>query len=397
MSTSNAMPWGLVIAGCIGMFAATATGTTRAPFLPDMAADLDVSLPAIANLFGVTALSWGIASYLAGSASDRLGRRVFLIGAPACLALALVAAAQAQTYWMLFVIVSLAGMCCGAFTSTSLAEVSLRAHSSHHGRALGYVMSGQSLTLLFGVPTAAWLGALLGWRGVHLALSGLAVFAAGCMFAALRSQPASDAASAPPREGPRTTLRDALTGPIVRLFAALIVERVSFGLAAFYYASYLRTAYDLTIDAVALPLAGFALGNIVGTVAGGQVADRFAYRRISFAATLATAGGVALPWFLWQPGITITVTLGVAFAFFNAMARPPLLAAMADVPTEVRGVVMGLNSTVASVGWLTAALVGGWFYAGVGFAGFGPLMAVMCTAGALVVVPDSRVRRRHAL
>ena len=395
MSTSNSMPWGLVIAGCIGMFAATATGTTRAPFLPDMAVDLDVSLPAIANLFGVTALSWGIASYLVGSASDRLGRRVFLIGSPACLALAMVAAAHAQTYWMLVVIVVLAGMCCGAFTSTSLAEVSLRARSSHHGRALGYVMSGQSLTLLFGVPTAAWLGALVGWRGVHIALSGLAVFAASCMFAALRPPPVSDVAALPP-EGPRTTLREALTGPIVRLFVALIVERVSFGLAAFYYASYLRTAYDLTIDAVALPLVGFALGNIIGTVAGGQVADRFAYCRISFAATLATAGCVALPWFLWQPGVTITVTLGVVFAFFNAMARPPLLTAMADVPPDVRGVVMGLNSTFASVGWLTAALVGGWFYAGVGFAGFGPLMAVMCIAGAAVVIPDSRVRRRHS-
>jgi len=396
MSTSKSMPWSLVIAGCIGMFAATATGSTRAPFLPDIAADLDVSLPAIANLFGVTAVSWGISSYLVGLVSDRLGRRVFLIGSPACLALAMFSAAHAQTYWMLVVIVSLGGMCCGAFTSTTLAEVSLRAHSSQHGRALGYVMSGQSLTLLIGVPTAAWMGALVGWRGVHIALAGLAVFAAGCMFAALRPSPVADAA-AQPREGPRTTLREALTGPIVRLFIALIVERVSFGLAGFYYASYLRTAYDLAIEAVALPLVGFALGNIIGTITGGQIADRFAYRRISFATALAVAGCVALPWFLWQPGVTITVALGVVFAFFNAMSRPPLLAAMADVPPEVRGVIMGLNSTFASLGWLTAALVGGWFYTGVGFVGFGPLMAVMCIAGAVVVVPDSRIRQRHSL
>ena len=121
------------------------------------------------------------------------------------------------------------------------------------------------------------------------------------------------------------------------------------------------------------------------------------YRRISFAVTLATAGCVALPWFLWQPGVTTTVALGVAFAFFNAMARPPLLAAMADVPPDVRGVVMGLNSSVASIGWLVAALVGGWFYAGVGFAGFGPMMAVMCIAGAVIVVPDSRLRRRYSM
>lgn len=396
MSTSTAMPWRLVIAGCIGFFAATATGSTRAPFLPDIAADLNVSLPAVANLFGVTAASWGISSYLVGYASDRVGRHVFLLAAPVCIALAMFSAAHAQTYPMLLFITICASLCCGAFTATTLAEVSLRVHSSHHGRAFGYVMTGQSLTLLFGIPLAAWLGASIGWRGMHLALAGLAVFAFFFMIFGLRT-PAGSPVSGKPDMQSRTTLREAMTGPVIRLFLALIAERVAFGLAAFYYASYLRTAYGLPIDEVALPLAVFALANICGTFAGGQVADRFPYRRISFAVSLAIAGCVAVPWFLWQPGLLITVILGIFFAFFNAMARPPLLAALADVPADVRGLVMGLNSSIASIGWLTAALVGGWLYAGVGFAGFSPLMAVMCIVGALVVVPDSRLTQRHTV
>ena len=71
------------------MFAATATGSTRAPFLPDIARDLGVSLPAIANLFGVTATAWGISSYLVGYLSDRIGRRVFLVFSPVLLAMAM--------------------------------------------------------------------------------------------------------------------------------------------------------------------------------------------------------------------------------------------------------------------------------------------------------------------
>jgi DHA1 family inner membrane transport protein len=386
------MPWRLVIAGCIGFFAATATGSTRSPFLPDMAADLGVSLPSIANLFGLTAAAWGVSSYLAGRASDRVGRRGFLIVCPALLAFAMAAAASAQNYWTLVVVVLLAGTFCGAFTTSILAEVAVRAHSTFHGRALGYVMSGQSLTLLFGIPLAAWLGARIGWRGMHLALAGLSAFAVVCMLLGLgRAKPRVAVGS----NESATTLRQAMTGPIVRLFTALVVERVSFGLATFYYASYLRTSYDMAIDAVAVPLAGFAIGNIAGTVVGGQVADRLPYRRINFALALATSGVVALPWFVLQWGVHFTVALGVAFAFFNALGRPSLLAALADVPSEVRGVVMGMNSSVASIGWLTAALVGGWLYAGIGFAAFGPLMAVMCLAGALVVVPDSKIRQRH--
>lgn len=391
---AQAMPWRLVIAGCIGMFAATATGSTRSPFLPDMAADLGVSLPAIANLFGITAASWGVSSYLVGHLSDRFGRRGFLLGAPVGLALAMLAASQAQTYASMVLFVILASVCCGAFTSTTLAEVSLRAHSSHHGRAFGYVMSGQSLTLLLGIPLAAWMGASVGWRGMHVVLAGLALFAAFTMMIGLRS--GGQKLSIDKRaSGDRTPLRQAMTGPVIRLFLGLIAERVSFGLATFYYATYLRTTYNMPIETVALPLAGFAAGNIAGTFIGGQVADRLPYRRLNFAIAMVLAGAIALPWFLWQPAKSVTIVLGIAFAFLNALGRPSLLAAMADVPADVRGVVMGLNSSVASIGWLTAALAGGWVYAEMGFESFGPLMAIMCLLGSLMVVPDSRITQRH--
>lgn len=377
------------------MFAATATGSTRSPFLPDIARDLGVSLPAVANLFGVTAASWGIAASVVGYVSDRIGRAPILIGAPVCIALAMLAVSRAASYESLFVIVALAGICCGSFTATILAEVSLRAHVSFHGRAFGYVMAGQSLTLLIGVPLAAWLGARVGWRGTHVALAILATCAVLGILIALRQQrPMSDPRH--PQQSAKTRLRDVMSGPIVRLFLALITERLCFGLAAFYYASYLRKAYQLPVESVALPLAVFAVANIVGTVVGGQIADRFPFRRISFGVALIASGVVAIPWFLWQSGLMITVFLGALFAFFTALARPSLLASLAEVPAEVRGAVMGLNSGVASIGWLIAALVGGWFYAGIGFQGFGPLMAVMCLAGALLVAPDSRLRQRHS-
>jgi len=289
----------------------------------------------------------------------------------------------------------MAGICCGSYTATALAEISLRTHSSHQGRALGYVMSGQSLTLLIGIPVAALLGSRIGWRGTHVALAGLALFAAMSMLLALYTSAKANTSSVKQKARTGKALRQALTGPIVRLFIALAAERVCFGLSTFYYASYLRTAYELPISAVAVPLALFAGGNIVGTLLGGQVADRFAYRRISFAAALVCSGVIAIPWFLVQSSLTITISLGVAFAFFNALSRPSLLAALADVPTDVRGVIMGLNSSIASIGWLSAALMGGWLYSGIGFTGFGPVMALMCLVSASIVIPDSRIRTRQ--
>ena len=393
MPSHNALPWRLVIAACIGMFAATATGSTRAPFLPDIASDLGVSLPAVANLFGVTATAWGISSFVVGRLSDRIGRRTFLLASPVLLALAMVAVANAPNYPILLAVTILGGLCCGAFTATAMAEVSVQTDFSHQGRALGYVMAGQSLTLLVGVPSAALLGAAIGWRGTHLVLAGLAIVAFIGMIFGLRSISMGAAATRKARGS--SSLREAMSGPVIRLFISLVFERICFGLAAFYYASFLRTAYALPVSAVALPLIIFALGNIVGTIIGGQVADRFAYRRISFAIALVIAGLLAIPWFSWAAGLGVTMMLGGLFAFFNGIARPSLLAALADVPTEVRGVVMGLNSAIASIGWLIAALVGGWLYAGTGFGGFGILMVVMCVSAAVMVVPDSRLGQQQ--
>ena len=72
---SGRMPWALLAAASLAMFTAAASGTTRAPFLIDMARDLLVSVPLVANLVAVTSIAWGLASMLAGAGSDRWGRR----------------------------------------------------------------------------------------------------------------------------------------------------------------------------------------------------------------------------------------------------------------------------------------------------------------------------------
>ena len=378
------------------MFAATASSATRAPFLLEMATDFAVDLPAIANLFGLTAVFWGISSFLSGKGADRWGRRIFLIVSPAGLATSLVATVVIQQYWPLVICVAFVSIFCGSFSTASMTEVSLRTDNQQRGRALGWVMSGQSLTLLIGIPLAAWIGAWIGWRGIQISVAGVAILA--MIFLLIDADDKSQKTRVVNKGigGKKLTLRQALTGSVVRLFGSLIMERIGFGLATFYYPSFLRTLYDLQIEAIALPLAGFAVGNITGTLLGGQLADRFPFRRVSSAGMLLLSGSFALAWFLWTPGLVTTAFLGIGFSLFNALSRPPLMAALADVPTEVRGVIMGLNSSVASIGWLTASVLGGWLYLVVGFKGFGPLTLFICIMGALILLPDRRLGPNHS-
>jgi DHA1 family inner membrane transport protein len=375
------MPWALLAAACLGMFAASSSGTTRAPFLLDMSRDLSVSLAMVANLMAATSIAWGISSVFAGAASDRWGRRPFMVGGPIGLAMGLVLMSQAGSFLGVALAATAAGACAGAFTGVIMTEASARTVDRQRGRALGWVMSGQSLALLVGVPLAAWIGSSIGWRGVNQVVAGVAVLAAlGLLVTTLRPAESAGAATR------RVSMRGAMTGPVMRLLWMGVAERVCYGLTVVYFATFLQMTYGLTPAGVAIPLGIMALGNILGTVLGGQAADRLPDRSRTFAVAMVASGCAAMALFGWTPGLAGTTALGFAYATCGAMSRPSLMAALANVPEEVRGTVLGLNVTAASLGWLGAASLGGWIMAEVGFVAFGPFaLAVALVAAALAL------------
>ncbi len=381
------MPWLLIWATALTTFTVTASGSTRAPFLVSMSSDLDVSLVMIANLFGITSIAWGATSFIAGIGSDMFGRRPFLVGAPLALTAAMAGVAQSDSFLALAAWATLGGGFCGLFTGVSMAEIAGRVSDRQRGRALGWVMAGQSMTLLIGVPLASWIGASIGWRGVHYCVGAMAFLSALAMFMTTTSVPRAGrggSAGRPP------SLRTALSGPVLRLLGSVIAERICFGLAVVYYATFMLQTYDLSLELLAIPLMVFAAGNIFGTVAGGQLGDRLHNRALTFAMALMASGFVSVLLFGWQAGVVVSTVLGFAYMFTNALSRPSLMAALADVPAEVRGTVMGLNSSAASVGWLAAASLGGWIIATVGFAGFGPLCALLAILGAVLALSGRR-------
>jgi DHA1 family inner membrane transport protein len=101
--------------------------------------------------------------------------------------------------------------------------------------------------------------------------------------------------------------------------------------------------------------------------------------------------GAALALFLWHPGATVSVVLGFLYALVNAIGRPSYMAALANVPDQVRGTVLGLNGATASVGWVGAAALGAIMISTVGFEGFGPLAAVLSLAGAAGAMANRRM------
>ncbi len=377
-ATADRLPWALLAAACFTMFTVSCNGATRAPFLLDMARDLSVSVALVANLVAISSIAWGVTSMFAGTCSDRWGRRPFLLGGPLALAAASTGVGNADSFASVATWVMLAGGSCGLFSGVIFAEVSARVPATQQGRALGWVMSGQSFTLLVGVPLAAWVGSWIGWRGVNFCISVLALVTVASLFA-VTARRGGDVQAIGTRI---PSLRTAMSRPVIRLLGMGICERICYGLIAVYYATFLQSTYALSLAMVALPLAVFAFGNIIGTVLGGQLADKLPDRLAIFGTAMLASGIVAIALFGWQPDAQTSVALGFAYVFFNAIARPSLMASLSNVPDHVRGTVMGLNVAANSIGWLGAAALGGWMIGSFGFSGFGPLTAAIAAIGA---------------
>ncbi len=126
------------------------------------------------------------------------------------------------------------------YTGVLFAETSSRVAEDQQGRALGWVMSGQSLTLLIGVPVAAWLGSMIGWRGVNLCIGALAAIAAVGLLITTRGRPTS--ARAAGSKPPSTWA--ALSWPVMRLLAMGVAERICYGLTIVYFATFLQSTYQ---------------------------------------------------------------------------------------------------------------------------------------------------------
>ena len=384
------LPWAMLLTISVVTFLVNGSAVALAPFLLDVSRDLGVTLGVAANLIALMSISWGVVSVTAGAASDRIGRRPVLVAAvltlgAARLGLALSHSYPASALWQL-----LAGAGGGGFMGTVFAAVSDRVTVAQHGRALGWVITGQSLSMVAGVPLVTLLGSVGGWRVAIGAQAATALVGAATVWLVVPGGAAARGAGGPSRANLR-----GLVGPrIVGLLLASTMERTCFAAVAVYLATFLLTVYGIAMEALALALALVALGNLAGNLLGGALADRPVPRPLVFAVASTVTAALGLPLMLWRPGVTLSVALGFVYSFANAAGRPALMAALSEVPGEVRGAVLGLNITMSSIGWLSAAALGGWLIAQYGFGSLGVLTASAAGLGALLALAAWRARHR---
>ncbi|MEW5420587.1 MFS transporter [Amorphus sp. 3PC139-8] len=268
--------------------------------LPDIADDLDISLPQAGHLVSAYAIGVMIGAPLLAVLAARTPRRRLLTMLATLHGVANLAALAVDGQSAMLVMRFAAGLPHGAYFGAAAVTGASLVTPAHRGRAIGYVMLGLTLAMLAGTPLASWIGIQQGWRTAFGAVGAVCLVGAVMIRFVVPQVPAPDAAS------PLEELRS-LAKP--HLWLALSVVGIGFGgmFCVFsYIAPLLIPVSGFNAAYIPLALALFGTGGLAGTLFGGRLADIALMRTIGGLLLYAT---VLLGLFSWLAGSVPTALL----------------------------------------------------------------------------------------
>ncbi|MCF1594147.1 MFS transporter [Streptomyces muensis] len=304
------MPLAL-LALAVGAFGIGTTEFVMMGLLPEVANDLDISIPTAGHLVSAYALGVVIGAPLLAAVTARMPRRTVLIGLMALFVAGNALSAFAPTYDWLMAARFLSGLPHGAFFGVGAVVATSMVAPERKARSVSLMFLGLTMANVAGVPVATLMGQHLGWRATFLGVStiGLAAMAALALLI-----PRGEAHAATPPAGLRGELAALRSLPV---WLALGTTVAGFGalFAAYSYITPMLTDAAGYADAsVTLLLALFGVGATVGNLLGGRLADH-SMRRTLFGGLLSLAAVLALfPLLMstaWSAALAVTL-LGVA-------------------------------------------------------------------------------------
>lgn len=342
--------------------------------LNDIVRSLQVSVALAGQLIGGGAIVMAIGSPLAAALLSGSDRRRLLV-----LALLWVAAGNLLSVAMdgfapLLVVRCLTLAGAAAFTPQAASAIAALAPPEAHGRAITFVFLGWSLASVLGMPAAAWLGEVLGWRWAFGAAALLALAAAGAVHRAL------PAGIRPLRLSP-ADWHGILARPVL-IAVVLVTAFASAGQFTLfsYFAPYFAQVLHASADQISLLFLWFGALGLAGNVVLTHVIDRIGSTR----AVTITLAGIALSLAAWPlaggfASLLLVSTPWALGCFASGSAQQARLALAAPALATA---LIALNSAAVYLGQFAGAGSGGLLLALSGWgalplAAFGWLLAAI--------------------
>jgi DHA1 family inner membrane transport protein len=373
--------WMLALAAgafCIGMTEFLPMG-----LLPDIARDLQVSIPAAGNLVTVYAMGVVVGGPLVVALSMRWPRKATLIGLMGIFTLGNALCALAPNYELLAFARIFSALSHGSFFGIGAVVAIYLAPPGQSSRALALMFSGLTLANVLGVPLGTLLGQLTSWRLPFWTVAACGLVA---MAAVWRFIPDITAM-------PRANIRDemkALLHPQTLLAMAITAVGFAGVFTIFTYITpILEDQSSLSPHAVSLVLVLLGIAATLGLNIGGKLADRWLLPTIA-----GSLLGMALLSLLFAWSMQFTL-LSVATAFVWGMVAfavgPGLQTNAMRQAGEAPLMASTVNQSAFNLGNAVGAFLGGAvIHFGLGLQAVPLAAAVVAIAGCLLTLFSMR-------
>ncbi|MFD9006912.1 MFS transporter [Streptomyces sp. NPDC059582] len=367
------MPLAL-LALAVGAFGIGTTEFVMMGLLPEVADDLNISIPGAGHLVSAYALGVVIGAPLLAAATARLSRRTVLIGLMALFVAGNALSAFAPDYHYLLAARFLSGLPHGAFFGVGAVVATNMVAPERKARSVSLMFLGLTVANIAGVPVATLMGQHLGWRATFLGVSAIGLAAIVSLALLIPHDHA---------HAPATGLRGELAAlRSLPVWLALGTTVAGFGAlfsAYSYITPMLTDAAGYADSSVTLLLALFGVGATVGNLLGGRLADH-AMRRTLFGGLAALVVVLAVfPLLMrtqWSAGLAV-ILLGVA-AFVTGS---PLQLMVMEKATAAPSLASSANQAAFNLANAGGAWIGGLALA----AGFGVTSPALAGAGLAVL------------
>ncbi|WP_411139795.1 Cmx/CmrA family chloramphenicol efflux MFS transporter [Streptomyces sp. x-80] len=340
------MPFAIYLLG-LAVFAQGTSEFMLSGLVPDIARDMQVSIPAAGSLTTAFATGMIIGAPLLAVLSLRWPRRRALLVFLTTFLLVHVLGALTTSFGVLLATRVVGAVANAGFLAVGLATAIGMAGPDAKGRATSVLLGGTTLACIVGVPAGALLGQQWGWRSAFWAV---AVVSVPAVLAILRSVPAT--APDPAGTSARRELR-ALRSPrlLVTLLLGALVNGATF--CTFTYLAPLVThVTGFGPGWVPAVLALFGLGSFAGVTAAGRLADVRPGQLLVTGGALLLVGWVAFAVTAGNPVATTVLVFvqgTLSFAVGSTLISQALYAAP-GAPTLAGGFATAALNVGAAIG-----------------------------------------------
>ena len=332
-----------------GVFLMGTTEFIVAGILPQIAADLGVSVASAGLMITIFAVGMIVGTPTMSILTLKLPRRLTLSLALVVFAVGHVVVALTSDFTLILVARFVTALATGAFWAVAAVVGAKAAGAASASRALGVVLGGGMLANVVGVPLGAFAGQVIGWRGPFWALAVLALAGAVVVY---RLVPAS------PESGPTPSVRAELASMRdARVWLVLAGCAIVCGssLAAYSFISPLLTENTgLAASAVPLVLVAYGVGAFIGSNLGGHFGANHPYPALFISAgmTFLVLGALSL----FSHYAVVTVALIFLLGLFGMATNPILIGKAVGYAGHAPTLASALSTSAFNLG----TAVGSW-------------------------------------